>query len=63
LMFWGRLEGTDFPVSFKLQRYMARANSGKCSWPDFVVSARVLSGMLAVIVAIVVSRGSLAYHI
>src|SRR6266566_4204624 len=40
--FSGRLEGKDFPVSFRLQRYIARANSGKCSCPDRVVSASVL---------------------
>ena len=31
LMFSGSELGRDFPVSFRLHRYMARANSGKCS--------------------------------
>ena len=42
LTFSGRDDGRDLPVSFRLQRYMARANSGKCSWPARVVSERVL---------------------
>lgn len=37
----GRLAGNSLPTSFKLQRYIARANSGKRSCPDFVVSERV----------------------
>ena len=31
------------PVSLRLHKYMARANSGKRSWPDLVVSESVLS--------------------
>ena len=27
----GRLDGSDLPVNLRLQRYMAKANSGKCS--------------------------------
>lgn len=38
----GKLGGNVFPVSFKLQRYIASANSGKYSWPALVVSASVL---------------------
>lgn len=38
----GRELGRSFPVSLRLHKYMARANSGKRSWPDLVVSARVL---------------------
>jgi hypothetical protein len=41
-IFSGRVEGSCFPTSFRLHRYIARANSGKCSCPDRVVSARVL---------------------
>lgn len=47
LMFSGNVAGNCFPTSFKLQRYIARANSGKCSCPDRVVSARVLKLILA----------------
>lgn len=40
------LSGSDvgrlFPVSARLHRYIAKANSGKRSWPDFVVSANAL---------------------
>ena len=46
LMLLGSADGSDFPVSLRLQRYIARANSGKCSWPDRVVSARVLRGTI-----------------
>jgi hypothetical protein len=42
LIFSGSVEGSDFPTSFRLQRYMAKANSGKCSCPDLVVSASTL---------------------
>ena len=35
--------GRSLPVNFRLHRYMARANSGKRSWPDLVVSESVLS--------------------
>ena len=42
LILLGSVDGNDLPVSFMLQRYIARANSGKCNWPDRVVSARVL---------------------
>ena len=35
--------GRSFPVNLRLQRYMARANSGKRSCPDLVVSDSVLS--------------------
>ena len=38
----GKLFGSSLPVNFKLQRYMARANSGKRSMPDLVVSQSVL---------------------
>ncbi len=31
LIFSGRPGGKDLPVSFRLQRYIASANSGKCS--------------------------------
>lgn len=41
-IFSGRLAGKSFPTSFRLHRYIARANSGKRSWPDLVVSDRVL---------------------
>lgn len=47
LIFSGRLVGTSFPVNFRLQRYMAKANSGKRSWPDFVVSERVLDHLVS----------------
>jgi hypothetical protein len=42
LMFSGRVDGSDFPVSFRLHKYIARANSGKWSCPERVVSASVL---------------------
>lgn len=38
----GNVCGRSFPTSFKLQRYMASANSGKSSCPDFVVSESTL---------------------
>ena len=38
----GRTCGRSLPVSLRLQRYMARANSGNSNWPDFVVSERTL---------------------
>lgn len=41
-IFSGRTEGNDLPVIFRLHKYIARANSGKWSCPDRVVSARVL---------------------
>ena len=34
----GSVIGTSFPVNFRLHRYIASANSGKSSCPDFVVS-------------------------
>lgn len=37
----GKLAGRSLPTSFKLHRYIAKANSGKRSCPDFVVSERV----------------------
>src|SRR4051812_8549743 len=37
----GRTAGRSLPVSFRLHRYMARANSGNRSWPDLVVSDKV----------------------
>ena len=40
-IFSGNDDGKDLPTSFRLHRYIARANSGKSSWPDFVVSERV----------------------
>ena len=42
LTFSGSTDGRSLPVSLRLHRYMAKANSGKRSWPDFVVSARIL---------------------
>jgi hypothetical protein len=42
LILSGRVDGIGFPTSARLHRYIARANSGKWSCPDFVVSARVL---------------------
>jgi hypothetical protein len=42
LIFVGKVDGNGFPTRFRLHRYIARANSGKCNWPDLVVSARVL---------------------
>ena len=39
----GRELGKSFPVSLRLHRYIARANSGKRSCPDFVVSDKVLT--------------------
>lgn len=42
-IFSGILSGMSFPVIFKLQRYIAKANSGKRSFPDFVVSESCLS--------------------
>ena len=36
----GKAAGISLPVNFRLHRYIARANSGKSSWPDFVVSDR-----------------------
>lgn len=41
LIFSGRTDGKDVPVNFKLQRYMAKANSGNSSCPDLVVSDRI----------------------
>ncbi len=38
----GRVDGRLWPFSLRLQRYIARANSGKRSCPDFVVSDNVL---------------------
>lgn len=40
--FSGRTCGKFLPTSFKLHKYIARANSGNRSWPDFVVSERTL---------------------
>ena len=34
----GSTDGRSLPVNFRLQRYIAKANSGKRSCPDFVVS-------------------------
>ena len=42
-IFSGTLAGSCFPTSLRLHRYMARANSGKRSCPDFVVSDRTLA--------------------
>lgn len=42
LIFSGKTVGSCFPVILRLHRYMARANSGKCNWPERVVSANVL---------------------
>lgn len=39
----GREGGRSLPVIFKLQRYIASANSGKNSFPDLVVSDKTLS--------------------
>ena len=41
----GKLGGKSLPTSFRLQRYMASANSGKSSWPDFVVSDNTLDDL------------------
>lgn len=41
----GNACGSSFPTSFKLQRYMAKANSGKSSCPDFVVSDSTLEDL------------------
>src|SRR5271170_1911028 len=41
-IFSGILSGRSFPVSLRLHRYIANANSGKSSLPDFVVSERCL---------------------
>lgn len=41
LMLSGREDGSIFPVSFKLHKYIASANSGKYSCPARVVSANV----------------------
>ena len=38
----GREFGRSLPVNLRLQRYMASANSGNRSWPDLVVSDKVL---------------------
>ena len=42
----GSTFGNVFPSSRKLHKYIARANSGNSSWPDFVVSARFLNRFL-----------------
>jgi hypothetical protein len=55
-IFSGRVEGSCFPTSFRLHRYIARANSGKCSCPDRVVSARVLFPKLVLSILHVCSR-------
>ena len=46
-IFSGILSGMSFPVSFRLHRYMASANSGKRSLPDFVVSESCLCKLRA----------------
>lgn len=46
-IFSGNTGGKSFPTSRRLHRYMARANSGKRSWPDFVVSDRTLNKQLS----------------
>jgi len=38
----GNVDGILWPFSLRLQRYIARANSGKRSCPDLVVSDNVL---------------------
>jgi hypothetical protein len=38
----GSVFGRSFPVNFRLHRYIASANSGNMSWPDLVVSDKVL---------------------
>lgn len=40
----GSVCGRSFPTSLKLQRYIARANSGKSNCPDLVVSDSTLVG-------------------
>lgn len=40
-IFSGSACGSSFPTNFRLQRYIARANSGNRSCPDFVVSDSV----------------------
>lgn len=42
-IFSGNVGGRSFPTSFRLQRYIASANSGKRSRPDLVVSDKVLA--------------------
>ena len=42
----GSADGSSFPTSLRLHRYMATANSGKSNCPDLVVSERVLSSKL-----------------
>lgn len=41
LTLFGRVGGRLLPVKLKLHRYIASANSGNRSWPDFVVSERI----------------------
>ena len=41
-IFSGSAAGRSFPTSLRLHRYIARANSGKRSCPDLVVSERTL---------------------
>ena len=38
----GNVDGRLWPFSLRLQRYIARANSGKSNCPDLVVSDNVL---------------------
>lgn len=55
----GNACGKSFPTSFKLQRYIAKANSGKSSCPDFVVSDNTLETL-----ALAYKHGSMfRYHI
>ena len=42
LIFSGRTVGISLPVNRRLQRYMAKANSGKNKSPDLVVSDNTL---------------------
>ena len=41
--FSGTFCGSSLPTILRLQRYMARANSGNSNWPDLVVSERILA--------------------
>lgn len=49
LTFSGKVAGRSLPLSFRLHKYIERANSGKSSWPDLVVSERVLEGYISTV--------------
>ena len=42
MIFSGILSGRSLPVSLRLHKYIANANSGNRSFPDFVVSDKCL---------------------